>query len=87
MQNFTSDISKTNLPVCEKVSGKAVRNGVLKEIQKEFLHFDDARLCQKRLYGKPEKRTGNTDAARKNRPFTDYTGRKFTGDTKKLKWT
>ena len=36
MQNFTRDISKTKLPVCEKVSGKAVRNGVLKEIQKEF---------------------------------------------------
>ena len=41
MQNFTSDISKKKFPASEKVSGKTVRNGILKEIQKEFPDFSD----------------------------------------------
>lgn len=42
MQNFTSDISKKQFPVTEKVSGKTVRNGVMKEILKEHPGFDDS---------------------------------------------
>jgi uncharacterized membrane protein len=42
MQSFTSDISKKKFPVTEKIPGKTVRNGVLKEIQKEHPEFDDA---------------------------------------------
>jgi len=39
MQNFTSDISKQKFPVSEKVSGKTVRNGIMKEILKEYPEF------------------------------------------------
>lgn len=42
MQSFISDISKKKFPIAEKITGKAVRNGVLKEIQKEYPDFDDA---------------------------------------------
>lgn len=42
MQTFTSDISKKKFPVAEKIPGKAIRNGVLKEIQKEYPEFDDS---------------------------------------------
>lgn len=41
MQNFTSDISKIKFPVSEKVCGKTVRNGVMKEILKEHPDFND----------------------------------------------
>lgn len=41
MQNFTSDISKKKFPASEKISGKTIRNGVLKEIQKECPGFGD----------------------------------------------
>ena len=41
MQTFTSDISGAKFSPTEKVTGKAVRNGVLKEIQKEFPNFND----------------------------------------------
>ena len=41
MQNFTSDIFKTKFLFSEKVAGKAVRNGVLKERKKESPHFFD----------------------------------------------
>jgi uncharacterized membrane protein len=41
MQSFISDISKEKFPVSEKITGKAVRNGILKEIQKEYPGFDD----------------------------------------------
>ena len=41
MQNFTSDISKKIFPLSEKVSGKTIRNGVMKEILKEYPEFND----------------------------------------------
>ncbi|MBN8863777.1 MAG: DUF1003 domain-containing protein [Sphingobacteriales bacterium] len=41
MQSFTSDISQKKFPVEEFVSGKAIRNGVLKEIQKDYPAFDE----------------------------------------------
>jgi len=41
MQTFTSDISRAKFPTAEKVTGKSVHNGVLKEIQKEFPYFND----------------------------------------------
>ena len=41
MQNFTSDISKKKFPLSEKVSGKTVRNGILKEILKEYPGFNE----------------------------------------------
>jgi len=44
MQNFTSDISRQKFPVSERISGKSVRNGVLKEIIKEHPGFNDDSL-------------------------------------------
>jgi uncharacterized membrane protein len=41
MQNFTSDISKKKFPISEKVSGKTIRNGIMKEILKEYPEFSD----------------------------------------------
>jgi uncharacterized membrane protein len=41
MQHFISNISKKQYPVAEQVNGKSLRNGVLKEIQKEHPEFDD----------------------------------------------
>lgn len=50
MQNFTSDISKKKFPASEKVSGKTIRNGILKEIQKEFPDFSyDSKLSVSEL--------------------------------------
>ncbi len=40
MQTFTSDISGKQYPVAEKVSGKTVRNGVLKEVLKDHPAFN-----------------------------------------------
>lgn len=40
MESFISDISKKKFPENEKVPGKLVRNGVLKEIIKEHPDFD-----------------------------------------------
>jgi uncharacterized membrane protein len=41
MQKFTSSISNKQFPVSEKVYGKAIRNGILKEIQKDYPEFND----------------------------------------------
>ncbi len=41
MQNFTSNITRKKFPVSEKVSGKTIRNGVMKEIQKDYPGFDE----------------------------------------------
>ncbi|MFT3750606.1 MAG: DUF1003 domain-containing protein [Agriterribacter sp.] len=41
MQNFISDISKKKFPANEKVSGKLIRNGILKEIIKEHPDFNE----------------------------------------------
>ncbi|MCC6287360.1 MAG: DUF1003 domain-containing protein [Chitinophagaceae bacterium] len=41
MQHFTSDISKNKFPANELVSGKLIRNGVLKEIIKEHPDFNE----------------------------------------------
>ena len=41
MQTFISDISKKKFPVKERVSGKLVRNGVLKEIIKDHPDFNE----------------------------------------------
>lgn len=39
MNNFTSDISKKDFPVSEKVSGKTVRQSILELIQKDIPEF------------------------------------------------
>lgn len=44
MQYFKSDISNATFPVSEKVTGKAVRNGIRKEIMKEHPGFTDDSL-------------------------------------------
>lgn len=44
MQNFTSNISGKEFPVSERVAGKSVRNGILKEIIKEHPEFDEDSL-------------------------------------------
>lgn len=41
MQNFTSDISNKVYPISEKVSGKTIRNGVVKEIQKDYPSYNE----------------------------------------------
>ena len=41
MQTFTSTISGKKFPISEIVSGKSVRNGVLKEIRREHAGFDE----------------------------------------------
>jgi uncharacterized membrane protein len=41
VQNFTSDSSKKKFPVSEKVSGKTIRNGEMKEILKKYPEFND----------------------------------------------
>ncbi len=41
MQSFTSDISQKKFPQAEKIGGKAVRIGILKEIQKDAPGFND----------------------------------------------
>lgn len=41
MHNFTSDLSKRQFPVSEKVTGNMIRNGVLKEILKEHPDFNE----------------------------------------------
>lgn len=41
MQTFISDISKKKFPVEEKVSGKTIRNGIVKEILKDYPAFDE----------------------------------------------
>ena len=45
MQNFTSDLSKKKFPLAEKVSSKAIRAGILKEIQKDHPSFADEAVC------------------------------------------
>jgi uncharacterized membrane protein len=57
MQIFTSDISKQKFPVSERISGKSIRNGVLKEIIKEHPGFNDDSFlsvselnCYRKLY-------------------------------------
>lgn len=45
MQKFTSDLSKKEFPVSEKIGGKAIRVGILKEIQKEHPAFNDSACC------------------------------------------
>ena len=42
MQNFISDISHKTFSVTERVSGKSIRNGVLKEIQKDHPEFNES---------------------------------------------
>ena len=44
MQVFTSDISGKQFPLVERVSGKSVRNGVLKEILKDHPGFNEASI-------------------------------------------
>ncbi|HEX7847765.1 MAG TPA: DUF1003 domain-containing protein [Chitinophagaceae bacterium] len=41
MQTFISDISKKKFPVSERISGRAVREGVLKEIIKDYPDFNE----------------------------------------------
>ncbi|HOA39307.1 MAG TPA: DUF1003 domain-containing protein, partial [Flavihumibacter sp.] len=41
MQVFTSDLSKKDFPVKEKVSGKMIREGIMREIKKEYPDFDN----------------------------------------------
>ncbi|MEO6290027.1 MAG: DUF1003 domain-containing protein [Ginsengibacter sp.] len=41
MHTFTSDTSKKKFPISERVGGKSVRVGILKEIQKECPEFND----------------------------------------------
>ena len=41
MQHFTSSLSGQEFPVSERVSGKTIRNGILKEIQKDQPEFTD----------------------------------------------
>lgn len=41
MQSFTSDISKKKFPANEKVPGKLIRNGILKEIIKDHPDFNE----------------------------------------------
>ncbi|MBX9784304.1 MAG: hypothetical protein K2X48_13520 [Chitinophagaceae bacterium] len=41
MQHFNSFISNKKFPVTEKVAGKSIRNGILKEIQKDHPEFSD----------------------------------------------
>lgn len=45
MENFISDISGHKFPVSERISGKSLREGVLKEIQKEHPAFNDDTYC------------------------------------------
>lgn len=44
MQRFTSDISQKKFPAEELVYGKAIRSGVLKEIQKDFPAFHEENI-------------------------------------------
>ena len=41
MQVFTSDLSKKDFPVKEKVSGKMIRECIMREIKKEYPDFDN----------------------------------------------
>ena len=41
MQHFTSSLSGQKFPVSERVPGKTIRNGILKEIQKDHPSFTD----------------------------------------------
>lgn len=41
MQRFTSSLSGQEFPVSERVPGKTIRNGILKEIQKDHPAFTD----------------------------------------------
>lgn len=51
MQYFTSSVSNKKFPLKEKITGKSLRNGLLKEIQKEFPDFnDDSVLSVSELY-------------------------------------
>jgi uncharacterized membrane protein len=51
MQYFTSSVSDKKFPLKEKIAGKSLRNGLLKEIQKEFPEFnDDSVLAVSELY-------------------------------------
>lgn len=45
MENFTSDLSKNEFPVSERIAGKAIRVGILKEIQKDHPAFNDEGCC------------------------------------------
>lgn len=40
MQHFTSSLSNNKFPVSERISAKALRGSILKEIQKEYPAFD-----------------------------------------------
>ena len=44
MQHFISDISKSEFPVTEKVTGKSIRKCIMEEIIKEHPEFNDASL-------------------------------------------
>jgi uncharacterized membrane protein len=41
MQSFISNISGKRLPIAERVSGKTVRNGIMKEIVRKYPEFND----------------------------------------------